>query len=306
VVPELKHRYYSLGPITLLCGLLLLSGCSREEVTSDQAANATQDEQIKDTESVALAYVNGSPITQQEAQHAIQKLFAGRLPPIGGEQVKQRILESLISSRAMSLLAQQELDSDAHVQLDIKVKAYREELLVQEYLSRHVTPEPVSGDMVSDYYKQHPEEFGGGVSKRFEMVQTYRQIEEDERKALISKLSELSNEEDWDQWLEQNKSLPVNLRQLTARVGILDQPIQALVSSTDVGETSPMHIDEMITIVRVKAIENHPPKPLSEVSATIRKRLAPVKMRAAVKKLADDALKKVNVDIVADRPDNRG
>ncbi|MCG7982338.1 MAG: peptidyl-prolyl cis-trans isomerase [Candidatus Thiodiazotropha lotti] len=302
----MKNRCYSFGLIAPLCGLLLLSGCSRDEVASDESADAHQETVSKDTESVALAYVNGSPITEQETQHAMQKLFADRLPQVDGEQVKQRILESLISSRAISLLAQQELDAEALQQLDIKVMAYREELLVQEYLSRHVTPEPVSGDMVSDYYDDHPEEFGGGVSKRFEMVQTYREIDEDQRKVVIGKLSELAGEADWDRWLAENSSLPVNLRQLTARVEVLDQPLKALVSSADVGETSPLHIDEVITVVRVNDIERHPPKPLAEVSAEIRKRLAPIKMRAAIKQLAEDALQKVEVDIVADRPDNSG
>lgn len=299
-------RCHSFGLIVPLCGLLLLSACSRDEAPSGEAVQAPHEMTNKGAEPVALAYVNGTPITENEAQHAMRKLFAERLPQVGGEQVERRILESLISSRAISLLAQQELDTEALQQLDVKVKAYREELLVQSYLSRHAAPEPVSGDMVSDYYRDHPDEFGGGVSKRFEMIQTYRHIEEDERKALIGKLSELGSVADWDRWLADNKSLPVNLRQLTARVEVLDQPIQALVASTSEGETSPLHIDDVITVVRVNAIERHPPQPLAEVSAEIRKRLAPIKMRAAIKRLAEDALQKVKVDVVADRPGNSG
>lgn len=306
MVLDVKDRCYGFGLIAALCALLLSSGCSRDEVASDGPAQARQEGPGTGSESLALAYVNGSPITEEEFQHAMQKLFANRLPQAGEEQVKRRILESLINSRAISLLAQQELDAQALQQLDTKVMAYREELLVQAYLSRHAAPEPVSGEMVSDYYQDHPQEFGGGVSKRFEMIQSYGQIDEDQRKALISKLSELGSVVDWDSWLRENKSLPLNLRQLTARVEVLDQPIQALVSSTNVGETSPLHIDDVITVVRVNHIERHPPKPLAEVSAEIRKRLAPVKMRAAIKQLAEDALQKVKVDVVADRPDNSG
>ncbi|MEW8232504.1 MAG: peptidylprolyl isomerase [Candidatus Thiodiazotropha endolucinida] len=299
-------RCYSFGLIAPLCGLLLLSACSRDEAPSGEPVQPRQEVTNKGAEPVALAYVNGSPITENEVQRAMRKLFAERVPQVGGEQVRKRILESLISSRAISLLAQEEIDSEALQTLDAKVKAYREELLVQDYLSRHAAPEPVSGDMVSDYYRDHPDEFGGGVSKRFEMIQTYRQIEEDERKTLIGRLSELGKVEDWNRWLEENKSLPVNLRQLTARVEVLDQPIQALVASTSEGETSPLHIDDVITVVRVNAVERHPPQPLAEVSAEIRKRLAPIKMRAAIKRLAEDALLKVKVDVVADRQDNSG
>ncbi|MCU7892441.1 MAG: peptidyl-prolyl cis-trans isomerase [Candidatus Thiodiazotropha sp. (ex Ustalcina ferruginea)] len=300
------HRYHYFGMIVSLSCLVLISACSRDQVTSEKPIQTQQESLNKETESVALAYVNGSPITEDDTRHAMQKLFTDPIPQVGREQVKQRILESLISSRAIFILARDELDAEELAQLEAKVKAYREELFVQSYLTRHAVPEPVSGEMVTAYYQDHPEAFGGGVTKRFEMIQTYRSVTEQERKALIGKLSELSNVDDWSHWLEGHKSLPINLRQLTARVEILDQPLQALVSAAGIGETSPLHIDDVITVIRVNTVDLHPPKPLAEVSAEIRKRLAPIKMRAAIKLLAEDALQKVSVEIVVDKPDNSG
>jgi hypothetical protein len=287
----------------VFASLFWLAGCSRDESTAENSTASPPEQAPK---SLVLAYVNGTPITEDDAQNALRKLFSDRLPQGNEKQVKQRILESLISSRALSLLAREELDDEEKAQLETRVNAYREELLVQGYLSRHASPEPVSSDRVKRYYDDHPEAFGGGTSKQFDMIQTYRPVTEKERKELLEKLSELKQVADWSQWVEAHKTLPVNLRQLTARVEVLEQPLQSLVSATDVGETSPLHIGDTLTLVRVNGIERHPPKPLAQVSAEIRKRLAPIKMRATIKQLADEALTKAKVEIVSEKQSNGG
>jgi hypothetical protein len=76
------------------------------------------------------------------------------------------------------------------------------------------------------------------------------------------------------------------------------------VSSTEAGSTSPLHVADQLTIVRVNAREELPVKPLMKVSSEIRRKLAPIRMKDAIKEISEYAEKQMKIEIVM--PDYQG
>ena len=281
-----------------MIAMLLLSGCSGSDNPKAQAKDAGAVSATEVSKSRVLAMVDGTPITDIELKQAMERFFSDQSQIRNRAQVERRVVQSLIDSRAISRLAEAELDAADRQLLDAKVAAYREELLVKTYLADHAEPQPITSDMVEDYYRKHPEEFGGGTTKRFEIIQTTRPLKDDERKILIQQFGKLSSEKDWHRWADSHKSLPIGWRELTANPDVLMQPLKSLVNATERGKTSALHIDDVLTIVRVHETRTLPAKPLHEVSVQIRRKLAPLKMKEAIRKVSEVAKKQLKVELV--------
>lgn len=242
----------------------------------------------------ALVFVDGSPISIAEFESAKSRFNVGGA--VLDAKFDNTLLDSLISSRAMSRLAVKQMDDESLRKLELKTAAYREELLVKEYLRQHASPVPVSESMVREYYEKHPEEFSGGVKKAFEYFMTSEEdVTEVTRKIVLDFYAAAGDNNDWGALLGERQDLPVVYRKGKARIGVLKDPLKALVASTAPGELSSIHMGEQIVIVRVLAEEAIPAKPLVEVSADIRKRLAPMQLRKAVKDVSELAMKQVTV-----------
>ncbi len=253
-----------------------------------------QEPDVPELQPQAVAYVNGSPITTAELDTARARFNgAGALLDASFEQT---LLQSLINSRAMSLLAEGELDEEEAGQLALKVAAYREELLVKAYLERHATPSPVTQEMVESYYRDHLEEFSGGSRKEFEYFSSTKgELDEEERRRILSLLAAAKENADWQGLLAQETGLALAYRKAKARVDVLAEPLETLVAATPPGEVSPVHVGAKVLLVRVISEEQLAARPLSEVAGEIRKRLAPMQLRKAVKALSAQALEQVNV-----------
>jgi len=276
-----------------LCGVfagLLLTGC---EGDSRQALVSAPVEP-----SATLATVDDSIITRDQLELTIERTLGDSAPLFASAEVERKILESLVSSRAMALLAERELSPSERAQLDLKAQAYREELLVRHYLEAHATPEPITTEQVADYYNRHPDEFGGGVERSFETISSSQVLEEPQRSELITLLSGPSvQENDWQTlvvaWRETGK--PLEYRQNRLKPEMLEQPLRGLVESTPVGGIAPLLVDGQLVLVRVTAEQRLPARPLAEVSNAIREKLAPQALKQAVKSLSTQALQEVNV-----------
>ena len=160
---------------------VLLAGCNDD---SKQALN-----EVPVEPSATLVTVDKTPITRAQLELTIERTLGESAPLYANEEVERKILESLVSSRAMALLAERELDASEREQLDLKAQAYREELLVRNYLEKHANPEPVTNEQVADYYNRHQDEFGGGVEKSFEIIASDQDLEPAQRTELITLLS---------------------------------------------------------------------------------------------------------------------
>lgn len=270
---------------------LLLAGCEDE---SRQAL-----ENVPVEPSATLVTVDDSVITRAQLELTIERTLGESAPLFATEEVERKILESLVSSRAMALLAERELDASERAQLDLKAQAYREELLVRHYLQAHATPEPVTTEQVVDYYNRHPDEFGGGVEKSFEIIGNSQTLDEAQRTELIALLSGPKVQgNDWQAlvaaWRDEGK--PLEYRQSRLKLELLEQPLRSLVEPTAVGSIAPLYIKDQLLLVRVTDEHRLPAKPLNEVSGGIREKLAPQALKQAVKSLSSEALKQVKVE----------
>lgn len=248
--------------------------------------------------SATLVTVDESPITRAQLELTIERTLGDSAPLFANEEVERKILDSLVSSRAMALLAERELDASEKQQLDLKAQAYREELLVRHYLQEHATPEPVSTEMVADYYNRHPDEFGGGVEKSFEIIASTTELDERQRSELIALLSGTEAQKgDWQALVASWRAAgrPLEYRQNKLRPEMLDQPLRSLVETTAAGGLAPLYTDGQLMLVRVTAEQQLPAKPLAEVSGAIREKLAPQALKKAVKELSAQALEQVKV-----------
>lgn len=273
----------------LLVGLLL-AGCE------NSAEQALKDVPVEP--SATLVTVNDTAITRAQLELTIERTLGDSAPLFANEEVERKILDSLVSSRAMALLAERELDASAREQLDLKAQAYREELLVRHYLQAHASPEPVSSEMVADYYNRHPEEFGGGVEKSFEIIVSTVELNEAQRAELITLLSGPQVQaKDWAAlvagWRSAGK--PLEYRQNRLKPELLEQPMRSLVEPTAKGVIAPLSTDGQLLLVRVTDEQQLPAQPLAEVSGKIREKLAPQALKKAVKELSAQAVKEMQV-----------
>lgn len=274
--------------LILLLFLTTLVACGEKDVSLE-----TVDANAKD--SVILAEVSGSAITREELDFALQRTFSKRFNGKDNDEVRNKVLKSLVSSRAMALLMEKDLSLPDKHNLELKVRAYREELLVQRYLTSHVTPKPVSTVMVKEYYEKHPEEFGGEHEKEVEIIKTVGELDSSKRKEVLTALGGVGSEVNWDAWVQEHVSLGLSYKKVRVNPDVLQQPLKTLITATGLGAVSPVHNDKDIIIVRVLSEERLPAKPLAQVSADIRRKLAPTKLRESVKEASDMALKKVEV-----------
>lgn len=269
----------------------LLAGCQ------DDSREALQAVPVEP--SATLVTVDGTPITRAQLELTIERTLGESAPLFATDEVERKILESLVSSRAMARLAERELDPSERAELDLKAQAYREELLVRHYLQANATPEPVTTEQVADYYKRHPEEFGGGVEKSFEIIGSDQNLDEAQRAELIALLSgpEVQGQ-DWEAlvatWRGAGK--PLEYRKNRLKLELLEQPLRSLVEPTAVGAIAPLYADGQLLLVRVTGEQQLPGKPLAEVSAAIREKLAPQALKQAVKSLSAQALKELKVE----------
>ena len=278
-------------PLGCLLAAALLTGC-RDDDGADALA------QVPVEPSATLVTVDGSPITRAQLELTVERTLGESAPLFANDEVERKILDSLVASRAMALLAERELDAGERAQLDLKAQAYREELLVRHYLEQHATPEPVTSEQVADYYQRHPEEFGGGVEKSFEIIASDQVLEEPQRAELIALLSGAEAKgRDWQKqvaaWRAAGK--PLEYRSNRIKPELLEQPLRGLVETTEAGSIAPLYADGQLLLVRVTGEERLPARPLSEVSGEIREKLAPQSLKQAVKSLSEEATRQVKV-----------
>lgn len=280
-------------------GFLVLAACTGSD-TPESSVNA-------DIAEPALAMVAGTAITESDIELLLERVggdqalvYSAQLLADKANRVK--LLESLINSRAMAKVAEQELSSDELQEIRHLVRFYEEELLVKRYLDRHAQVQPVSMQMVKDYYQEHQQEFEDEPQYRFEVLTSYGELSESQRQAVLKAFEQAQSAADWKQ-LEARlykDNIPVRLQQVQARPSLLTGRLRNLVQNTEPGTVSPVLMEETVQIVRVLERIPGAVKPLAEVSSEIRKRLAPVMMKKAIAEAAQQARSQISVQYAVD------
>lgn len=274
--------------IVLGFSLLVLLSCEKnthEEADSERMESAG-----------VLARVAGQAITQEQLDITMERTFGGSLAYFTNEDVENKVLQSLVGSKAIAIASAKELDPDVKRRIEVQTALYREELLVKEYLAKYAKPSPITANQIENYYQEHLQDFGGDEVLTFEYISSYEQIDPKTRDELKASLGSAAVD-NWEDWVSKNKHrAPIKYKKATLKTKLLDQPLRRILRRAE--ESVPeYHFDNgRWTVARVLAKQQAAAKPLSEVSAEIRKRLAPINMKAAIKKVTDKAIKQVPVE----------
>lgn len=250
---------------------------------------------------VVLAKVGGKPISQYD----VDQLANRTLGKLGGETVRfsaqGKLLEGLIQSRAMAAAAEKELTPLEKLAVEREVAGFREQLLVRGYVDRHAPPAPVSQEMIAEYYRSHPERFGGRTRRLSEVVGATRDLSPDERSSVMKALQDAQRQTDWKAWVETltKKQLPVSLTSTADDDQLLVARLGELIRSLKPGAPSQVVlISGRPYVARLTGEEKAPARPLAEVRTDIERLLSPAQLSSALEKAGREARKQVEVEIL--------
>lgn len=293
-------RYYT--TISLLVILALaVSGCQNPDQDQDvrQETKAVADDPV-------LVMVDGHPITQSDLDIAIVRLLGPAQMTQLDDEGRGKVLDSLVMSRVISAAAEAELTAEHKDRLDRKVRDYREELLVKQYLRDHVEPQPVTRDMVKAHYEKYPERYGAMVIRDYQLLTATQKPDDATRQNLLKALNDAAVNPDWNTLTAQlnEQGYSVQLKQGMSNEDILHKQLQTVMSSLALNETSrPFLIDGVPQVVRITAERKESARPLNEVSAEIRRALLPGQLKIAVKQVADELEKSANIEYMNTQAD---
>lgn len=250
-----------------------------------------------DSRGEVLAKVDGQKIYQADLDAAWDRTFTDADAMVGGEAVRHRLLESLVASRVLARKAEAALSDEEEKALERDMAAWREEQLVKRYLAEQTTPDPVTPQMVEEYYKAHPELFGGGRKQHYESLTAKVGNDDRLRDRAIALLRSPGGDWQAAATAGSRDGLVVEYGRGVADALLADAGLRAQLSVLKEGQASPMSMaGGTVTVYRVTRVETSPPKPLSEVSADIRQRLAPMQLKKAVKAAMETAMRDVEVE----------
>lgn len=249
-------------------------------------------------EDLVLAYVNDRPVYQHQVDIAFERTLGPQGALLADDSTWDKVLESVVATRVLADLAAAQLSDGEHRELEARVQAWREEKLVRQYLADRVTPTPVTSAMVEDYYRRHPEQFGGGERLHYEQLSVAVAGDESLRDRAIAFLGEAADVTDWQALAQQARrgDLPATYQRGDVGQGVGEPALRARLQPMTEGQTSALAFSggeaSMLRLVRRETLA---PRPLMEVSDDIRMRLAPVQLRKAVREVMDDAMQDANV-----------
>ena len=273
----------------LLVPCLFVSAC--EQQASDVTESPKQEIQLD-----VLASVNGEVITQADIDFMIGRTFSGSEQLFFNDEMQAKVLDSLIASKAMQHKMRATLPDAKLADIKNRTMAFEEELFVKEYLTEFATPEPVSSKMVQDYYNQYPEEFGGGERRAFEMLATTTKPPEATRDVIFAMAETIKGKANWSNFANNNDVGLVH-KVATMQPGLFAPALERTVKSTKVGQTSDVVLIKGVPhMVRVTSTNVLPVKPLSEVSANIRKKLSALQLKKSVKSASKAAILDATVE----------
>lgn len=259
---------------------LLLQSCSSD-------GNAT--EQVTEAKPKGWATVNGTPITEAELDHALNRFFGEQFIDARAEY---QVRDSLIASRAIAQKAEANLSAEELAAIEVAVAAYREERLIAAYIQSLDLAEPVSSQQVKTYYDNNLDQFGAEEVKRLAVLELSLDKSQTSEAKASQQLFTLAKSGDWSQSL-----LPTYIRYYeSASNSSLPASIAKAIKPLEIGQqTNLIRHGGQLLIVKVVDVENIPAKPLAEVSREIRRRLAATQLKQTVKALSDSIVSESDV-----------
>jgi hypothetical protein len=291
---------WRMGPVLLCAVSLLVTGCGSSDEPQRQAAGSQTESpaEVADHGDL-LARVNGQPIHALDLEVTLTNMLGAEHGAMIDERVRHKVLQSLVMNSSMAQAAQKELSADEMAWIEAKTRAYRDQLLATEYLRQHSAPEPVTQEMVRAYYEEHPERFGGKRLRVYELLLETEKSDASQRQAIMQRLSEGAQQQDWKAYAAQlaAQGYAVQFRSGEVNEQLLHPGLLGLIRPLPEGQVSQVtYLGGKAHIARIVSEEHKPARPLQDVSTEIRKMLAPLQMKKAVREISDQVLSAARVE----------
>lgn len=276
--------------VLLLLLIMAMAGCQSSD-NSDQT--------MLPGEETILAKVEGQAISRYDLDSTIQSMLGAQQADLLDKQARKKVLESLVLSRAMALKSEKDMSVEEKRELDKKVDRYREQLLAKAYLIAHAEPQPVTNKMVTEYYNKHLERFGQKTLYHYEILTGKMKAGGEGRKELLDSLQQAQSTTDWKALSERLKGegKEINYRQAKGALDVLEPKLTAVLKGLDSQQTSDIIFQGANpVVVRLNQKQVLPARPLSQVSAVVRKSLVPIQLKKQIEKLSNELMKTAKVE----------
>ncbi len=294
---KMTPKEIRLNWLLLVIVIGMMVACTKKP--SDQPVQTKQKPSIiLDGDDILLAKVNGKPITKFDLDLSIRSTLGPDAVEKLDKDQRKKILESIIMSQAIFQEGEKELSEKDKAMLDRIAKVYRDQMVVKQYLAKHTPPEAVTQEMIQAYYEKNPARFGGKTIRKYEMITSKGDLTGTDRNLLIEALKNPVEKKDWKKWVKElrTKGHPVMLRHGQVNEKVLHAKLIRMMLALKKGETSTLSfIKGQIYLVRITDEKVVKPRPLSEVTARIRKILRPGQLKKSIKKASLQVLKNAEV-----------
>ena len=289
----------------LSCLLLAQVSCAKKSVETAEKSAVTSSQQsavsfeVQGDSSEVVAKVNNTVITYNDLERMTSRTLKGAELFDLGSEVQEKILQSMVASRVMAQAAVSELDEDERETLDRDVRDYREQLLVKSYLKNNANPQPITQEMVKTYYDSHPEKFGGGKVKSFELIAGINGVSENERNSIVAAMGKANKQNNWQTYVNElrNSGHKVSYVQGKLKKDLLDKRLTDVIDRLRPGTPAKVvFVDGIPYLPRGISEEVATAKPLSEVSSEIRRMLLPQQLKKSIKTLSEELMKTADVE----------
>lgn len=289
----------------LLFLVICLVGCEQQQ--SDKGIdsskqNNTQSESTEETVTASndqnIAKVGDWFITQKELDFMTERTLGSSTLAVMYDQVGEKLLKSMVASKSMAQQAFAGLSGDEKMDLELKVKAYKEELLVRQYLVENAKVKPVTEQMIRDYYQKHPDKFGGITKIHYRLIKTIN-LSSDQLNTASKLFSNINQKNNWQAVVTELKEQNIVATVQSAEVNpmLLSKTLKRLLKNTAIDELPAVtEINGNLYRLEVLSETKMPAKTLHAVSSDIRKLLAPVQLKRAIKSASEEAVKNITVE----------
>lgn len=241
-----------------------------------------------------IAKVGESTISEAELEATLSKAYGRNYRNIVNAEARANALDSLVRMRALAQAQLAKMDEAERAQLAMEVERYREERLVEAYLSRYKMGKAPSADEVRAYYQNNIERFTEADRYQYEILQFKNAVDE---QTLASQLKTLSSQASEKQWA--SASLPESLQHLQSNSSTtpISARVRNVLSRLSPGETSSLiYIDNTPKLFRLVSVDAGKRQSLASVTPQIKKTLTVQSIKNLAKEASDQVLAELKVE----------
>lgn len=275
--------------------ILAVAACSGKTCSSSCARNAGSQQLAGDD--VIKAKVGETTISQYDVMRAIETSLSDQAS--ASRETQEKVLESLVTSRALALARERELDAQGQAELAKAVARYREQLLVEQYIAEHHPPQPIAQEELTRYYAEHASSFGARSVRSFELLSSPLDTGGKSPEA-IANLTSAAQTPDWKAAAAKgtkSSKTAIEYQTGTASDQVLHPRLRHALAGLPLNQaSSTIIIEQRAYVLRVTGESRNEPRPLSEVSDVIRKSLAARALKEAVAKASSEIRKSTSIE----------